>query len=98
MKAAAFFRTRPSGEPVDRDFSDAAVLLDRLGAEIAETLRDAPQMLRRVVNAARRIEGDDAALAAAARELVRTRQADTIAEAELVVRRATRRFLNRAGS
>jgi hypothetical protein len=35
LKEAAFGRTRFSGEPVDRDFSDVALLLDRLGEEIA---------------------------------------------------------------
>jgi hypothetical protein len=33
LKEAAFGRTRPDGEPVDRDFSDAALLLDRLSPD-----------------------------------------------------------------
>jgi hypothetical protein len=53
LKGAAFGRHRPSGAPVDRDFSDAAALLDRLGTEIADEVRDAPQMRRHVERVAR---------------------------------------------
>jgi hypothetical protein len=39
LKEAAFGRTRHSGEPVDRDFSDVALLIDRLDDGIVAELR-----------------------------------------------------------
>jgi hypothetical protein len=48
LKEAAFGRTRFSGEPVDRDFSDVASLLARLGKEIAAEISAAPVMRARV--------------------------------------------------
>ena len=94
LKEAAFGRTRPTGEAVDRDFSDAAMLLDRLGPDIAEALAGSPQMRGRVVRAAQRLL-DEAACAAAAREMVSAGQQDTIAAAEGFTRRAALRFLRR---
>jgi hypothetical protein len=43
LKENAFGRTRPDGTPVDRDFSDVALLLDRLGKQIADEAATAPR-------------------------------------------------------
>lgn len=97
LKEAAFGRTRFSGESVDRDFSDVASLLDRLGKEIATEVSPAPAMRARVVRAAQRLLNDEAALTAAARELVASGQEQDQRTAETGVRRAARRFLRRVG-
>jgi len=55
LKEAAFGRTRLSGESVDRDFSDVALLLGCLGEEIAAEVSAAPVMRVRVVRAAERL-------------------------------------------
>ena len=44
LKSEAFGRTRYDGQPVDRDFSDVVLLLDRLADEIAQELRDRSPM------------------------------------------------------
>ena len=93
LKEAAFGRTRFSGESVDRDFSDVASLLDRLGQEIATEISPAPVMRARVVRAAERLLNDEAALTAAARELVASGQEQDQRTAEAGVRRAARGFL-----
>ena len=95
LKEAAFGRSRFSGEPVDRDFSDVASLLDRLGEEIAAEISAAPVMRARVVRAAERLLNDEAALTAAARELVASGQEQDHRTAEAGVRRAARGFLRR---
>jgi hypothetical protein len=59
---------------VDRDFSDVASLLDRLGDEIAIEVSVAHVTRARVVRAAERLLGDEAAPNAAARELVTSGQ------------------------
>lgn len=94
LKEAAFGRTRPGGEPVDRDFSDVAMLFDQLLDEIVEELRDASPMRRRAERAAEQLLTDEAS-AAAARELVRMGRHGTRREAELAVRRAAQTFLRR---
>lgn len=94
LKEAAFGRTRPTGEAVDRDFSDVAMLLDRLGRDIAEAVSGSPQMRGRVMRAARRLL-DEPAYAAASREMVRAGQQDTVLAAEEFTRRAAVRFLRR---
>lgn len=96
LKEAAFGRTRPGGEPVDRDFSDAAMLLERLIDEITEELPDPSPMRGRAVRAAQRLLTDEAS-EAAARELVKTGEQDTQRGAELAVRRAAQAFLRRIG-
>jgi len=95
LKEAAFGRTRPSGEPVDRDFSDVALILDKLQAEIVAELGSGTVMQGRVVRAARRFIQDDAAVAAAGRELVRTGHEETQLAAETSVRRIARDALRR---
>lgn len=100
LKEAAFGRTRPSGEVVRRDFSDVALLLDRLGDSIAAEVAITSPMRGRVLRAARRLADEEAALVAAARELVISGQEETQRAAEDFVRRAALRFLRRldAGS
>jgi hypothetical protein len=73
LKEAAFGRMRFSGEPVDRDFSDVASLLDRPGKEIVAKVSAAPVMRARVVRAAECLLNDEAALTAAAQGASRLR-------------------------
>jgi hypothetical protein len=96
LKEAAFGRTRPGGEPVDRDFSDVAMLLEQLSGEIAEELRDPSPMRGRAVRAAQRLLSN-AANEAAARELVKAGGHDTQRGAERAVQRAAQAFLRRIG-
>lgn len=98
LKEGAFGRTRPSGEPVDRDFSDVVLLLDKLGKEIADEVRFGSQMHGRVVRAAQRLAADDVAITAAARELVRSGQEETQLAAETEVRRIARNVLRKITS
>jgi hypothetical protein len=94
LKAAAFGRTRHTGETVDRDFSDVVLLLDRLGPEIALEVASPSPMRGRVKQAAERLLEDDA-LAAAARELVRTGHEASQLAAEEAAGRAAQRMLRR---
>jgi hypothetical protein len=55
LKEAAFGRTRADGAAVDRDFSDVALLLDRVGEEIAAELSEDSPMCARVSRAAPRL-------------------------------------------
>ncbi len=87
LKEMAFGRTRPDGESVDRDFSDAALLLDRLGEEIVEEIVGGGQMRARVIQAAHRLLYDGSA-AAAAREMVAVGEVGTLREGEETTRRA----------
>ena len=96
LKEAAFGRTRPGGEPVDRDFSDVATLFERLIDEITEELCDPSPMRGRAVRAAERLLTDEAS-EAAKRELVKTGEHDTQRGAELAVRRAAQTLLRRIG-
>jgi hypothetical protein len=91
LKEEAFGRKRPTGEPVDRDFSDVALLLDRLGDQVAAEVSSASQMRKRVVRAAERLDEEGAT--AAARELVGSGQEETQAASEAYVRRTARDFL-----
>lgn len=95
LKGAAFGRTRPSGEPVDRDFSDVALLLDRVQEEIAAEVSAQSPIHNRVVAAARRLIDDDMAVAAAAREFVHAGHEQTQLAAETSVRRIARDALRR---
>ena len=97
LKEAAFGRTRPSGDPVDRDFSDVALLFDRLGDRIAAEISSASPMRPRVIRAAQRLDKDEAAIAAAARELVRSGHEETQLTASAFVRRAALRLHQRLG-
>ena len=93
LKEQAFGRTRPTGETVDRDFSDVLLLIDRLGGQIAEELTAAPRMRGRVQRAAETLSTDRDAAVAAARELVATGQAESRMSAEATITRATRSIL-----
>jgi hypothetical protein len=94
LKADAFGRSHATRESVDRDFSDAMLLLEYLGSEIASEVTPPSRMHRRVKHAAERLLDDDAS-AAAARELVRTGQQNSQRVAEESVRRVARRALGR---
>jgi hypothetical protein len=94
LKGEAFGRTRITGETVERDYSDAALLLDRLGLEIAAELSVPSPMRQRVHGTARRLLDDDAR-AAAAREILRTGQEQSRQAAEAAVTRAAQRMLRR---
>lgn len=93
LKEIAFGRTRPSGEPVDRDFSDVAALLDHQGELIAAEVEADGQLRKRVRRAAARISEEPDAIAAAAREMVGSRQAGSVRSAEATAVRAGRRML-----
>lgn len=94
LKGEAFGRTRITGETVERDYSDAALLLERLGAEIAAELPTPSQMRHRVHATAQRLLDDDAR-SAASRELLRTGHEQSRQAAEAAVTRAAQRMLRR---
>jgi hypothetical protein len=97
LKEKAFGRTRPGGEKVDRDFSDAVLLFDRLGEKIVDELADDGQMRNRVIRAAERLQNEEEAAAAAARELVAIGEAETLREGEAAARRVAREMLRELG-
>lgn len=97
LKEAAFGRTRPSGDPVDRDFGDVALLFDRLGDRIATEVSSVSPMRGRLIRAIQRLDQDEAAIAAAARELVSSGHEETQLTAEAFTRRAAVRLLQRLG-
>lgn len=87
LKDAAFGRTRFTGEPVDRDFSDIALQLAHLAEEIAADVSTPAPVRNRVVRAAERLLTDEVAMSAAARELVASGQETNHRSAEPAVRR-----------
>lgn len=93
LKAQAFGRTRPGGQPVDRDFSDAVLLLEHTFDDIARQVASDPSMRRRVLDAATRLATDSDATAAAIRELVQAGAYDTPLAARQACDRATRRAI-----
>lgn len=93
LKEKAFGRLRPSGEKVDRDFSDAVLLLDRLGEEIVEEVARGGQIRARVIAAAERLRDEDGAAPAAARELRAIGVVETLREGEDATRRTAREIL-----
>jgi hypothetical protein len=92
LKEAAFGRERPDGAKVDRDYSDVALLFDRLADEIAAEVRADSQMRIRVERTATKL-GEPEATAAAARELVASGQEESRRSAEAMVARARRDML-----
>lgn len=93
LKEAAFGRVRAvTDEPVDRDFSDAVLLLDNEGERIAAEVAGDPQMRTRVLRAAERLRQPEP-LEAAVRQLVATGQEQTPREAEAMVVRACGEFI-----
>jgi hypothetical protein len=93
LKQDAFGRTGPTGEPVERDFADAALLIMRLGEQIAAELSDPSPMRERVRGAATRMAEEADCYARAARELARSGQFESHRPAEREVRRAARGLL-----
>lgn len=93
LKAQAFGRTRPGGQPVDRDFSDAILLLEHTIDDIARQVASDPSMRRRVLDAATRLATDGDAAAAAIRELVQAGAYKTPLAARQACDRATRRAI-----
>jgi hypothetical protein len=94
LKEAAFGRTRPAtDEPVHRDFSDVALLLDNEGERIVGEVASDSQMRARVLRAAERLRGEPEALEGAVRQLVATGQEQTPREAEAMVVRAVGDFI-----
>lgn len=93
LKEAAFGRTRFTGEPVDRDFSDVALLFEHLTDEIAAEVSAPSPMRARVIRAAERLLTDELALTAAAREFVASGEETDHRSAEAAVRRSARDFL-----
>lgn len=97
LKEKAFGRSRPSGERVDRDFSDAVLLLDHRGEEIVDEVAGGGQIRARVVAAAERLRDDDGAAESAARELLAIGEAETLREGETAARRTAREILAELG-
>lgn len=93
LKAHAFGRTRPGGQPVDRDFSDVVLLLEHTLDDIARQVAADPSMRRNVLGAATRLATDGEATAAAIRELVQAGAYDTPLAAQQACDRATRRAI-----
>lgn len=88
LKEGAFGRTRPvTDDPVDRDFSDAA-LIDNEGERIVTEVAGDSQMRIRVRRAAERLQSEPAAREGAVRQLVASGQEQTPREAEALVTRA----------
>jgi hypothetical protein len=97
LKESAFGRTRPSGEKVDRDFSDVVILLDNEAERIVEEAGKDGQMRTRVVRAARRLAEEPEAKAAAVHELVASGYSASPREAAATVERVTREVLGELG-
>lgn len=93
LKEAAFGRTRPSGDLVDRDFSDVVLLFENESAQIAEEVAKDAQMCKRVLRAAERLRDESSATEGAIRELVASGQVETPREGEATVARAVREIL-----
>lgn len=92
LKEAAFGRQRPDGVKVDRDYSDAVLLFDRLADQIAAEASADSQMRIRVERTAAKL-AEPEAVAAAARELVASGQEESRQSAEAMIVRAGRGML-----
>jgi len=90
LKKVAFGRTRPSGEKVDRDFSDVVLLFDNESERIADEVSSDGQMRLRIEGAAVHLETDSDAMNAAVRELVASGHSEDARQAEAVVVRSLR--------
>jgi hypothetical protein len=87
LKEEAFGRTRPNGEKVDRDYSDVALLFDRLHDDVvAEAEQDGQMRIRARRAASRLTEGEP--LEGAVRELVASGEQESVPVAEAMVKRA----------
>jgi hypothetical protein len=96
LKEAAFGRTRPGGESVDRDYSDVALLFDRLHGEIVGEALAFPQMRIRVARAAKSLT-ETRPREAAGRELVANGEEESQKSAEAMVGRAARALIRDLG-
>lgn len=90
LKESAFGRTRPSGEPVNRDFSDVALLFEFEADRIVGEAAGDSHMRDCAIRAARRLIDDPGACEAAARELVASGQEENAQKATAAVLRAAR--------
>lgn len=93
LKEAAFGRTRPSEEKVDRDYSDVVLLLENEHERISEEVSGDGPMRSRVRRAALRLSEEPSAIESAVRELVASGCSETPREAAATVERATRAML-----
>lgn len=93
LKEEAFGRTRPSGEKVDRDYSDVVLLLENENERIREEVSGDGPMRSRVRRAAQRLSEEPTATESAVRELVASGYSETPREASATVERATRVML-----
>lgn len=94
LKQAAFGRTRePDHSPVERDFHDAYPLLSaRPDAIVAELAVAEHEVRKRCADAVAQLAAGGEATAAAGRQMVRLRTADSQRTAEAAVRRTVARF------
>jgi hypothetical protein len=90
LKEAAFGRTRaPDGEPIERDYHDAYLLIANVPDALRTDYAHADQEVRtRAMGAVRQLAAGDEATIAAARQMVRLRAAASQRVAEAAVRRA----------
>lgn len=97
LKQAAFGRRRPLDDtPVERDFHDAYLLISAAAdAVVAELMLAEHEVRQRAIDAISQLATDDETTAAAARQMVRLRTADSQRAAEAVVRRAAVRIQQR---
>lgn len=97
LKQAAFGRTRPPDDtPVERDFHDAYLLISAApDAVVAELNLAEHEVRRRAIDAISQLAAGDEVTAAAARQMVRLRIAESQRAAEAEVRRAAVRIQQR---
>jgi hypothetical protein len=97
LKENAFGRTRPSGEPVDRDFSDVALLFEFEADRIVSEAAGDAFMRSCAIRAAETLLEDQQAREAAARELVSSGQEENTGRAMAAVVRSAREIVARLG-
>jgi hypothetical protein len=99
LKPAAFGRTRPpEDKPVERDYHDAYLLISAAADAVVADLEVAEYEVRtRALDAIAQLAAGGEATAAAARQMVRLRTADSQRTAEAAIRRAASRIREVAG-
>jgi hypothetical protein len=100
LKQAAFGRTRPpSGEPVERDYHDAYLLISAVPEEVVATMATAEyEVTTRANDAITQLASGGNATAAAGRQLVALGGAATQRGAEAIVKRAALAMGRRLGA
>jgi hypothetical protein len=100
LKQAAFGRTRATDDaPVDRDFHDAYLLISSLpDTVLSDITAGGAEVRTRAAHAVDQLAAGGNATQAAARQMVRLRDASTQREAEAAVRRAAARIRRRMAS